>query len=326
MSRPLRIEYPGAWYHVMNRGRGSEVVFPTKKDYDCFLEILKESVTMWGVNIGAFCLLPNHYHILIQTPEGNLSRCMRHINGVYTQRFNRRHSTDGSLFRGRYRSILVGEESYLFELVRYIHRNPLRAGLVKDLNKYPWSSHKGYLSVSKKWDWISKNFLFNYLGKDRTTQQKEYRSFIRKEDSKEVLEYFSKKKLLSIIGSEKFKNWVKEKFSYFRYHEEIPGRKELAIEVESIKTIVSNVYRVKYKTLHGIKRKVKNEPRNVAIYLTRKLRRDKLETIGKEFAISKYSTVSTILEDMKEKLSLDRKLRKFIASIEIKLYKSQQQT
>ena len=122
MSRPLRIEYPDAWYHVINRGRRREKIFSGIKDYTLFIGLLKESCYMWHVRIGAFCLMPNHYHILIQTPEGNISRCMRHINGVYTQRFNRVHGFDGPLFRGRYKSILVEAETYLLELLRYIHK------------------------------------------------------------------------------------------------------------------------------------------------------------------------------------------------------------
>ena len=106
MSRPLRIQYPDAWYRVMNRGRRGESVFHNGTDYLGFIELLKESVEMWQVRIAAYCLMRNHYHLLVQTPEANLSRCMRHINGVYTQRFNRSHSCDGQLFRGRYKSIL----------------------------------------------------------------------------------------------------------------------------------------------------------------------------------------------------------------------------
>ncbi len=91
MSRPLRIEYPGAWYHVMNRGRRAEDIFIRKRDYDNFIELLKETADMWNIRISAYCLLPNHYHILVRTPEGNISRAMRHLNGVYTQRYNRLH-------------------------------------------------------------------------------------------------------------------------------------------------------------------------------------------------------------------------------------------
>lgn len=131
MSSPLRIEYPDAWYHVMNRGRRGEEIFGDKQDYRQFIEILKETANLWKLRIAAYSLIPNHYHLLVQTPWGNLSRCLRHIDGVYTQRFNRSHGCDGPLFRGRFKSILVDADSYLLPLVRYIHRNPVRAGLAK---------------------------------------------------------------------------------------------------------------------------------------------------------------------------------------------------
>ena len=154
MARPLRIEYPGAWYHVMNRGRRAEKIFHYTYDYRMFVELLEEASEMWNVRISAYCLMLNHYHILLQTPEANIARNMRHINGVYTQRFNRRHTCDGALFRGRYKSLLVSAETHLLQLVRYIHRNPVKAGLSEKLESYIWSSHKGYLSKSRKWNWL----------------------------------------------------------------------------------------------------------------------------------------------------------------------------
>jgi putative transposase len=114
----------------MNRGRRGEKIFEDKDDYTAFIALLKEIVETYNVRISAYSLMQNHYHLLVQTPDGNISRSMRHLNGVYTQRFNRTHHYDGQLFRGRYKSILVEGDSYLLELVRYIHRNPLEAGLV----------------------------------------------------------------------------------------------------------------------------------------------------------------------------------------------------
>jgi len=172
MSRPLRIQYPNAWYHVMNRGRRGEIVFVEGKDYLEFINLLKEASDMWRVRIGAYCLMPNHYHLLIQTPDANLSRCMRHINGVYTQRFNRYHNCDGQLFRGRYKSILVDGDSYLLELLRYIHRNPLRMGVVKELGSYRWSSHKGFLSSSKKWSWLHKDYFLSMFSRDKARRRR----------------------------------------------------------------------------------------------------------------------------------------------------------
>jgi putative transposase len=101
----------------MNRGRRGDQVFEAKDDYKEFIDVLHEAIELFALRISAFCLMPNHYHLLVQTPDGNLSRCMRHINGVYTQRFNSAHSLDGPLFRGRYKAIIVGEDNYLLQLV-----------------------------------------------------------------------------------------------------------------------------------------------------------------------------------------------------------------
>ncbi len=136
MSRPLRIEYPGAWYHVMNRGRRRQKIFMSRGDYESFIKVLQETSDGWGLEVSAYCLMSNHYHLLVHSPDGNLSRCMRHINGVYTQRFNRGHKKDGPLFRGRYKAVLVDSDSHLLEVLRYIHRNPLRARLVKRLDDF----------------------------------------------------------------------------------------------------------------------------------------------------------------------------------------------
>ena len=133
MSRPLRIQYPDAWYHVMNRGRRGEEIFTDDKDYAAFIDLLKEINDDYKVKVSAYCLMSNHYHLLVQTPDSNISRAMRHLNGVYTQRYNRIHHSDGPLFRGRYKAILVEADSYLLELLRYIHRNPLGAGVVDNL-------------------------------------------------------------------------------------------------------------------------------------------------------------------------------------------------
>ena len=150
MSRPLRIDYPNAWHHVMNRARRGANLFVVKADYQQFIDLLEDTADLFKVNVAAFCLMPTHYHLMVQTPDANLSRCMRHLNGVYTQRYNVGHGSDGTLFRGRYKSILVEADSYVLQLVRYIHRNPLKAGMVKRLDQYGWSSHRGYLSKGKK--------------------------------------------------------------------------------------------------------------------------------------------------------------------------------
>jgi len=183
----LRIEYEDAWYHVMNRGRRREEVFTCTNDYKLFVELLQETVEKWNLRISAYCLMPNHYHMFVQTPDANISRCMRHIDGVYTQRFNRFHGYDGQLFRGRYKSILVDARTYMLYLVRYIHRNPQRAGLVETPSQYLWSSHRAYVSKTKKTlNWLHKNVVLHKFGKSRVEPIRKYKEFVLQEDKAEL--------------------------------------------------------------------------------------------------------------------------------------------
>ncbi len=295
MSRPLRIQYPDAWYHVMNRGRRGETVFLDKQDYSMFVELLKEVVDMYKVRVAAYCLIPSHYHLLIQTPGGDLARCMRHLNGIYTQRFNRAHQCDGQLFRGRYKSILVDADSYLLELLRYIHRNPLEAGLVKELNKYAWSSHKGYLSNAKRWNWLHKSFILSLFGRERREGLNTYKKFVLMETPEEINRIFSKSKFPSMLGSESFINKVKEEFFHAKRHDEIPQSRRLAPDAEKIRKAICKAYGIEESSLFSSRRGILNEPRNVAIFLVRHLRGEKLEEIVRQFGMSKYSSVSSVI-------------------------------
>jgi len=323
MSRPLRIEYPGAWYHVMNRGRRAENIFPGKEDYHRFVELLKESSEMWNVPIAAYCLMPSHYHMLIQTPDANLSRFMRHVNGVYTQRFNRFHGCDGHLFRGRYKSILVDEDTYLLQLVRYIHRNPLEAGLADKLDRYEWSSHKGYVSRAKKWDWLFKDFVLSLLTTDKRQQRRAYRQFVGKENNEEIVQVFEGKRLPWLLGSDRFIDWVKDRFFKEKHHKEVPDSRGLAPDKEKIKEAVCRVYQVNREDLLKSRRGVFNEPRNVAIYLSRLLRGDRLDELGRDFDLKRYSSVSTAMERTRVQISKDRKLRQRVEKLKTVLTKSQ---
>jgi len=326
MSRPLRIEYPGAWYHVMNRGRRSEAVFTDRNDYRLFLDLLEEASELWNIKISAFCLMPNHYHLLVHTPEGNLSRCMRHINGVYTQRFNRIHQCDGQLFRGRFKSILVEGDSYLLQLVRYIHRNPIRDGLVDKLDKYPWSSHKGYMTESKKWNWLYKDFILAMVSSEKNDPRAAYMRFIARKDNEKTLKVFNSRKLPSYLGGKKFTEWVKETFFARKEHIEIPESTSLAPDIQKIRDIVCTFYGVSDEHLNTSKRGVFNESRHAAIYLTRVLRNEGLETIRREFSTNRYSSASSAIERIKKRIAKDRTLRKRMDSIRIQLTKGQTKT
>ena len=280
---------------MMNRARRSEEIFHDRQDYQSFVELLEESSEMWNIRVAAYCLMTNHYHILVQTPDANISRSMRHINAVYTQRFNKRHRCDGQLFRGRYKSILVGGDSYLLQLVRYIHRNPVKSGIVSKPDDYRWSSHKGYLSVAKKWNWLHKELMLSMLTKNKKDWIKEYRRFVAIESDDEIAGILERKKWPSVLGPEKFIDWVKGKYYALKTDQEVPQAKDLAPETDLIIKAVCKFYDVRRDELYRSRRGQFNEPRNVAVFLTRKLRRDSLKDIGRQFHMEKYSSVSSII-------------------------------
>lgn len=323
MVRPLRIEYPGAWYHVMNRGRRAENIFLKEKDYERFLSLLQETSEMFDLRISAYCLMPNHYHLLVQTPSANLSRAMRHINGVYTQRFNRSKEIDGQLFRGRFKSILVEEDSHLLELLRYIHRNPVRAKICQSVSDFNWSSHYGYISSCKDDKWLHKEFLLSMFADSPDRANTLYRKFVDGEDSQDILDFYGKKNLSSFFGSLEFVQMIKAKYRSTKEDSEVPQSKQLAPTVIEIKNIVSNIYGVEEKAFMKSIRGQVNEPRNVAIYLSRKRSGLSLQDIGSQFNLAKYSSVSSIVCRTERQLLRDRKFSKKMKKILKQLDKSQ---
>ena len=160
MARPARIEYEGAFYHLMNRGNGRENIFIDNKDRNKFYEILGNVETRYKIIIYSFVLMTNHYHILLETPLGNLSKAIQRLNGDYALYFSRRHKRPGHLFQGRFKAMLVEKNTYLIELSRYIHLNPVRAGMVDAPEKYQWGSlyemfkKKEKLPFTLYWEWM----------------------------------------------------------------------------------------------------------------------------------------------------------------------------
>ncbi len=297
-----------------------------QRDYEVFIELLMESVEVWNVRIATYCLMPSHYHLLIQTPDANLSRCMRHINGVYTQRFNRFHECDGQLFRGRYRSILVDADSYLLQLVRYIHRNPLCAGMVENLDSYDWSGHKGYVSRARKWNWLHKEFVLTLLSADRREQVRMYKEFVTQEDSEEIGKVYEQKKVPSILGSEGFVDWIKSRFFEQKKHTEVPESRALAPGKEKIRQVVCQFYQVREQNLLKSRRGSPNEPRNVAIYLARQLGGESLAEICREYGLKKHSSASSAVERVRNQISKDQQLSRRVEEIRQIFIKSQTET
>ncbi|RLA44005.1 MAG: addiction module toxin RelE [Gammaproteobacteria bacterium] len=178
MASPLRLEYAGAIYHVTSRGDRREDIYLDEDNRAAWLDVLGTVCHRFNWVIHGYCQMTNHYHLLVETVDGNLSRGMRQLNGIYTQRFNRTHQISGHLFQGRYKAILVQREAYLLELSRYIVLNPVRAGMVELPEQWPWSSYLAMAVLSPAPEWIDQDWLLGQFGALRKTAINAYKRFV----------------------------------------------------------------------------------------------------------------------------------------------------
>jgi REP element-mobilizing transposase RayT len=178
MSRPLRIEFPDALYHVTVRGDRREDIFEDDQDRQQFLLLLGQVIARFNWICFAWCLMDNHYHLLIQTPDANLSKGMRQLNGVYTQSSNRRHQRAGHLFQGRFKAILVDSDAYLLELLRYVVLNPVRASMVNNAADWVWSSYRQSVGLEPAASWLSVAGLLSQFAEQRELAQQRYAEFV----------------------------------------------------------------------------------------------------------------------------------------------------
>ncbi|OGR68833.1 MAG: hypothetical protein A2081_01120 [Elusimicrobia bacterium GWC2_61_19] len=178
MARPLRIEYPGAVYHIAARGNRRTEVFLDEEDRKMFFAVLTEVVHRFNAVCHAYCLMGNHYHLILETPEGNLSRTMQHLNGVYTQLFNYKHNKVGHVFQGRYTGILIERETHLLEACRYIVLNPLRAGLCATPEAWPWSSYRATAGLASPESFLSIRWILEQFDGNPGTAAKKYAAFV----------------------------------------------------------------------------------------------------------------------------------------------------
>lgn len=178
MARPIRIEFPGALYHVTSRGNRQEAIYQDTRDRTDFCTLLGEVVTQFKWLCHGYCLMDNHYHLIIETPEGNLGKGMRQLNGVYTQLHNRRYGRVGHLFQGRYSAIVVDRDSYLLELVRYVVLNPVRAGMVSNPEAWPWSSYRAMVGVVSSPPWLTADGVLVQFAPNREQAHRRFAGFV----------------------------------------------------------------------------------------------------------------------------------------------------
>lgn len=216
MSRPLRIEYAEAVYHVTSRGNARRSIFKDDNDQWMLLNLLQEVNDRYHWLCHAYCLMNNHYHLVIETPDGNLSKGMRQLNGIYTMRFNRRHGSVGHIFQGRYKAILVQKESHLLEVCRYVVLNPVRAKGVEVSERWRWSSYRATAGIERAHPCLTRDWILGQFGSKRRTAEKRYRAFVM--DGIRGRRIWDDVKGQSILGDEDF---VSRLIDYARGYEEV---------------------------------------------------------------------------------------------------------
>ena len=179
MARPLRIEFAGGLYHVTSRGDRREDIYLCDEDRQAWLDIIGSTCERFNWICHAYCLMTNHYHVVVETVEGNLAKGMRQLNGVYTQYVNRAHERVGHVFQGRYKAFLVEKEAYLLELARYVVLNPVRAGMVAKPEDWPWSSYRSTMGMESAPPWLAADSLLRGFGRTRSQARLKYVDFVR---------------------------------------------------------------------------------------------------------------------------------------------------
>lgn len=325
MARPLRIQYPGAVYHVTCRGNEKRDIFKDDEDRKKMLQILTQSLKIYQVKLYSYVFMNNHFHLLLETPIGNLGEFMRHFNITYTGYYNRRHKRSGHLYQGRYKSILVDKVTYLTVLSRYIHLNPVRVKVmakasfkerVTYLINYLWSSLPGYVTKNKKEPFIDYAIVLEEYGGNTNKARKAYRATIAV-DLKEGIEIKDKILGQSILGKEEFIEWVKEKFiDREKDVAEIPSVKE--IQRYRSKDIVLKVIQEETgKDLENL-RKEKGVLRQIAMDVLYRIGGMRGREIGNLMGIG-YTAVSQERKRLSERIWKDKKLQALVNRIEKKL-------
>jgi REP element-mobilizing transposase RayT len=300
MGRPLRIEYPGAFYHVTSRGNERREIFLAQKNYERMIGYLESATKRYGAQIHCFCLMSNHYHLLLETPRGNLHQILHHLNTAYTNYFNAKTGRVGHLFQGRYRAILVDQDHYALELSRYIHLNPVRAHMVKDPLLYPWSSYTDYAGDRKRRDWVKTEWILGQISRHEKRARKGYRKFVGEASGSEVKDPLNQVVSSAILGSEEFVDWVREKWIEKRArHRDLPSLRRIS-KWPGILSIQKET-----ETLFG---KEVDESRRVAMYLSHRLSGQSLGEIGRHFGGIGPSAVSQNTWRLEERLEEDTKL------------------
>lgn len=317
MARPLRIAFEGAFYHITARGNERKKIFLSHRDYEKFLSYLTDALHKYGVILHAFVLMTNHYHLIIETPKANLSSFMHSLNSAYTTYFNIKRERSGHLFQGRYKAMLIDVDNYLLELSRYIHLNPVRAGLTGRPEDYRYSSYRAYI-FPKEEALNFRDLLWNMVGKGEKDGPRSYREFVETGLREQSKNPFREVYGGVILGGKGFIQEVLQRLNDQEIQKkEIAHRRALesiAPDIDEIMDLVCNQFKISKEKIQTT-----SPFKGYAVYLVRKHTPLSNTEIGRYFGGIGYSTVTKIGTRIKEKMYKDRKLREEIMKIEEQL-------
>jgi REP element-mobilizing transposase RayT len=317
MGRPLRIEYPGALYHITSRGNERKEIFLDDENRTEFLEILHEYHDRYGILIHSYVLMDNHYHLILETPQGNLLKVMHGINGRYTGYFNRRYERSGHLFQGRYKGILVDKDAYLTQLSRYVHLNPVRARIAARPEQYKWSSYPGYIGKTKENPWVEYAWVLSKFGQDVQEAKKKYRAYVEEGITADIDSPLKSLHGQVVLGVEEFIGKIKKMLDGKVLSREILERKRLTTQLlpSEIITKVALTLGVEGKTIIEKGRR-DNIARKVAIYFVQRYAGLNNEEIGQMFGGIHFSAVSKATAAVKEEMIHDKELSEIIKRLD----------
>ena len=310
MARPLRIEFQGALYHLLSRGNERRDIFSGADDYKIFLGVLEEMTERFEVDIFAYVLMNNHYHLLIRTNQDNLSKSMQWAGTTYTRRFNLKHFRSGHLFQGRFKSILVQNDAYLMQLSCYIHRNPLRAGLVKRLADYRWSSYRAYAYKASHPKWLNKDLILSqFNGED---SYKAYREKVQKY-SEEEANVFENLRHGIIFGTRRYLNETRKKYLKKESDVELPQLNQIIKDKDPAEFLKKAAKALNFdltkltQTDRILKKDIKD--RDILLYFLRETGLYTNKQIGELFGLT-YSAVSRRANIVKSEISRQPGMRR----------------
>jgi len=315
MARPLRIEFEGAIYHVTARGNERGKIFFTKRDYEKFKEYLTTAKEKYGFILHAYVLMTNHYHLIIETPEKNLSKAMHYINSAYTTYTNVKRKRSGHLFQGRYKAILVDKDNYLLELSRYIHLNPVRVNMVHKPEEYPYSSYRSYVTGQVE-NVVSRDAILEMMTAKRKEAPDRYRDFVEAALGEETESPLRKVYGGIILGDERFIRNALARIDAERVETtDVSHGKALrsVTGLEEIITACCEYFKVAREDVILNKR---SEARKACVYLMKKHTCATNREIAELFGTLSYSAVAKISQNITQQLERDKALQKRINGLQ----------